>query len=199
MLDADDPVRALRWGLAEIRRALGDDGAISGDPVSLELGADATVDVAVVLRGSWIDAVRLPGLGADLLEGMVIRGAAAFETWLLPQQRHLAAAAEAILHEAALGAMSHGRLEAGIGYAVRAAAMSPLEENHQALLIRLYRTAGDDAAAARQLAAVRARPPPRPPGHDVLGADDADADLQDRHEGPRAPLAATRRGAGQRR
>jgi hypothetical protein len=31
--------------------------------------------------------------------------------------------------------------------------MSPLDENHQALLIRLYRMAGDDDAAARQFAA----------------------------------------------
>ena len=37
-------------------------------------------------------------------------------------------------------------------FAVRAAVMSPLDENHQALLIRLYRLAGDDDAAARQFA-----------------------------------------------
>ena len=32
--------------------------------------------------------------------------------------------------------------------------MSPLDENHQALLIRLYRLAGDDTAAAKQYRAV---------------------------------------------
>ena len=31
--------------------------------------------------------------------------------------------------------------------------MSPLDENHQALLIRLYRLAGDDSAAERQFSA----------------------------------------------
>jgi len=111
------------------------------------------VDVRAVTKGAWTDAVGLPGLGADLLEGMAIKGAAAFETWLLSQQRHLAAASEAILHEAALGSMARGALEGAIGYAVRAAAMSPLDENHQALLVRLYRMAGDDDAAARQFAA----------------------------------------------
>ena len=91
------------------------------------------------MKGTWMDAVGLPGLGADLLDGMTVKGAAAFETWLLAQQRHAAAASEAVLHEAALGSMARGALEAAIGYAVRAAAMSPLDENHQALLIRLYR------------------------------------------------------------
>jgi len=150
---ADDPVRALRWGLAEIRRALGEDGSVDGDPVVLQLPSGAVVDVQVVMKGTWTDAVGLPGLGADLLEGLAVRGAAAFETWLLAQQRRAAAASEAILHEAALGSMARGALEAAIGYAVRAAAMSPLDENHQALLIRLYRMAGDDDAAAKQCAA----------------------------------------------
>lgn len=151
--EADDPLRALRWNLSEIRRGLGDDGSIDGDPVVLQLPAGAVVDVEVVIRGAWIDAVGLPGLGADLLEGMSVRGAATFETWLLSEQRHVAAASEAILHEAALGSMSRGALDTALGYAVRAAAMSPLDENHQALLIRLYRLAGDDDAAAKQFAA----------------------------------------------
>ena len=148
--EADDPARALRWSLAEIRRALGDGGSIDGDPVVLRLFAGAVVDVEVVIKGAWTDAVDLPGLGADLLESTTVKGAAAFDTWLLSQQRHVAAASEAILHEAALGSMSRGKLNAAIDYAVRAAAMSPLDENHQALIIRLYRMAGDEDAAARQ-------------------------------------------------
>jgi DNA-binding SARP family transcriptional activator len=148
--DADDPGRALRWNLTEIRHAVGEHGSVDGDPVDLQLSDQVTIDVDVVIRGTWMDAVGLPGLGGALLEGFSIRGAAAFDTWLLSQQRHLAAAAEAILHEAALGSMSRSNLDTAISYAARAVAICPLDENHQALLIRLYRLAGDDAAAQRQ-------------------------------------------------
>ena len=151
--EADDPLRALRWSLAEIRRGLRDDGSLDGDPLVLHLAPDVVVDVEVVTRGSWFDAVDLPGLGADVLEGLGPRTAAAFESWLLCEQRRVAAASEAILHEAALGWMSRGALDTALDYAVRAAAMSPLDENHHALLIRLYRLAGDDAAAERQFSA----------------------------------------------
>lgn len=82
-----------------------------------------------------------------------IHGASAFELWLLSQQRRMAAASEAILHEVALGSMSRGKKDLAIDYAIRAAMMTPLDENHQALLIRLYRLTGDDAAAAQQFAA----------------------------------------------
>ena len=151
--EADDPARALRWGLSEVRRALGPGGSVDGDPVVLQLPPGAVVDVTVVSRGTWTEAVTMPGLGVELLEGMTVRGAAVFDSWLLSAQRHVAAASEAILHEAALGSMAHGALDAAIGYAVRAAAMSPLDENHQALLIRLYRLSGDDDTAAKQFAA----------------------------------------------
>jgi DNA-binding SARP family transcriptional activator len=87
--EAGDPLRALRWNLSEIRRCLGGDGSLDGDPVVLQLAGDAVVDVQVVTRGSWTDAVGLPGLGADLLEGITIKGAAAFESWLLSERRHL--------------------------------------------------------------------------------------------------------------
>lgn len=151
--EADDPLRALRWSLSEIRRGLVDDGILEGDPVVLRLASDTIVDIDVVARGSWLHAVALPGLGADLLEGMDIVGAAGFSAWLLSEQRHLAAASEAILHEAALGAKAKGALYEAISYAARAASMSPLDENHQSLLIRLYRLVGDDRAADTQLAA----------------------------------------------
>src|SRR6516162_1110984 len=67
---------------------------------------DAEAANTVHRQAHGLDAVGLPGLGADLLEGMAVKGAAAFETWLLSRQRHVAAASEAVLHEAALGSMA---------------------------------------------------------------------------------------------
>jgi hypothetical protein len=81
--EADDPLRALRWCLAEIRRGLGPDSLLDGDPVQLTLPVGATVDVDVLVHGHWREAVDLPGLGADLLDGLTIQNAAAFESWLL--------------------------------------------------------------------------------------------------------------------
>ena len=151
--EADDPLRALRWNLSEIRRGLGDDGTVDGDPVALRLADHVEVDVRVVVHGSWQDAVALDGIGADLLEGMTVRGAAAFESWLLAQQRRIAAASEAILHEAAVGSLSQGAPDDAIRHAVRTVAMNPLDENHQSLLIRLYRITGEHDAAEQQYAA----------------------------------------------
>lgn len=148
--EAEDPLRALRWSLSEVRHGLGEDASVEGDPVVLRLPDDVVVDVEVVVRGAWTVAVDLPGLGEELLAGLSVRDGAGFESWLLSQRRHVAAACEAILHEAALGSMSRGAYGAAIGHAVRAVTLSPLDENHQALLIRLYRLAGDDRSAARQ-------------------------------------------------
>ena len=151
--EADDPLRALRWSLVEIRRGLGDGASLDGDPLVLRLPGDAVLDVDVLVHRSWADAVEVVGLDADLLDGLAIRGASAFESWLLSERRRVAAAAEAILHEAAVGLLARGALDRALGFAVRAAAMSPLDENHQALLIRIYRLCGDDTAAEQQYAA----------------------------------------------
>ena len=151
--EADDPLRALRWSLAEIRRVLGDDGSIDGDPVALTLADDVLVDVVELCHGSWAEAMEVAGAGGELLEGPVVRGAPAFESWLLSERRRLASTTESVLHEAALGLLARGELDRARGFAVRAAAMSPLDENHQALVIRLYRLIGDEDAAERQYAA----------------------------------------------
>ncbi len=148
--EADDPLGALRWCLAEIRRARGPDAVLDGDPVTISLPPGATLDVDVLVHGHWSEAVELPGLGSDLLDGISIAHAEPFESWLLSERRRLAAASEAILHEAAVGLLTQGDLERARDLAVRAAVLSPLDENHQALLIRLYRLAGDDEAARRQ-------------------------------------------------
>jgi DNA-binding SARP family transcriptional activator len=155
-----------RSGGDSVRGAL-----LDGDPVQLTLPFHATVDVDVLLHGNWNEAVRLPGLGEELLDGLTLQHAGAFESWLLSQRRRLSAAAEAILHEAALGYLSRGDVDRAHAVALRAALMSPLDENHQALLIRLYRLAGEDDAAERQYAAWSAtaqRELGTPPGAAVM-------------------------------
>lgn len=152
-VDAEDPLRALRWSLAEIRRGLGPGSVLDGDPVELRLPPGAAVDADLLVHAHWQDAVDLHGLGEELLDGLSFQNAAPFDSWLLSERRRLVAAAEAILHEAALGHVSRGDLGQARALALRAAMMSPLDENHQALLIRIYRLAGEDDSAERQFAA----------------------------------------------
>ena len=49
-------------------------GAVQGHPH--EDGVD--VDVDLVARAPWIEAVAVPGLGQELLEGIDVQGAPAF-------------------------------------------------------------------------------------------------------------------------
>ena len=151
--DAADPVRALRWNLSELRRGLGEGASVEGDPVVLRPPPGTVLDVGVVRRGSWREAVALADLDAELLEGIAVAGSASFDTWLLSERRRLAAACEAVLHEAALGTMAAGDLDAAPGTRPGSSWRRPLDENHRALLIRLHRLAGDDVAATAQLEA----------------------------------------------
>ena len=151
--EADDPLGALRWNLAELRRLLGPTAAMQGSPVVLELPPDAFVDICALAGGTWVPALEMPGLGRELLESMSFGGAPAFEAWLAAQRRHMQAQSESMLHEAALARLAAGHGDDAISLAARLVAMNPFEENHQELLIRSLAASGDKAAAARQLAA----------------------------------------------
>src|SRR5918995_5157369 len=50
--EADDPGRALRWCLTQVRSALGPGSSIEGDPVVLRLPDHTVVDAVVVAHGS---------------------------------------------------------------------------------------------------------------------------------------------------
>ena len=151
--DADDPFRALRWNLTELRRLLNSPEMFRGEQIQVEFPPGSFVDVRVLRSGTWVEAIQLPGLGRDLLEGMDFPSSAAFETWLLNQRRHLKGTSEAILHEAALAKLGSGDVEAAIDLAASLVAIDPLRESYQGLLIRCYAAAGDEASAARQMAA----------------------------------------------
>jgi len=153
--DAEDPLAALRWNLRELRRGLGDD-ALRGDPLTLPRETLALVDLDVVAHGHWREALELPGLGGELLEGQPFAGCPSFEVWLDGQRRHAASLTTALLREAALSRLAEGAAADAAMLARRLVALDPLDENFQVLLVRCLGVAGDGIAAARQAAACRA-------------------------------------------
>src|SRR5918994_678359 len=106
--DADDPLNALSWNLSQLRRLLGHESSVGGAPIHLLLPPGTFVDVRALTAGTWMQAIDIPGLGRELLEGMTFSACPGFEAWLLASRRHLAGAAESVLREAARARLSAG-------------------------------------------------------------------------------------------
>ncbi len=151
--DADDPFGALRWSLSQLRRLLGSDATLEGDPLRLDFPKRTFVDVDVLSKGTWVEAVRIAGLGRGLIEGVGLPTSPAFELWLENERRHVAGLTEAVLHEAALASLARGAYEAAADHATRLVALNPFDENSQVLLVRCLRATSRPEAAARQVAA----------------------------------------------
>jgi DNA-binding SARP family transcriptional activator len=149
--DADDPLGALRWTLAELRRAPGAPELFGGDPVATTLGPDLEVDLQA-LTADPADPAPLLELGGELLEGISVAASPAFESWLVVERHRLAAAAEARQRQAAMTLLAAGQAQAAVAYASRVVAGNPLEEGNHELLVRSLAAAGDRAAALRQAA-----------------------------------------------
>lgn len=151
--EADDPLGALRWTLSALRRQLGEGAELGGDPVVLKLPPGTVVDTDVLTRGSWLEAIALPGLGHELLDGMVFRSSPGFEMWLEDERRHVQGATVAVLQQAALALLARGDTAGAARYASALVRLSPYDENAHVLLVRCLRAAGDSAAAERQVEA----------------------------------------------
>ncbi|MFI0356951.1 BTAD domain-containing putative transcriptional regulator [Actinomadura sp. 9N407] len=146
---ADDPLGALRWTLAELRRALGERGAFGGDPLIASLGDDVAVDIRALAGDDPEALLRIDG---ELLEGVQLESSPEFESWLSMERHRLSATVEARLHQVAIALLASGRPAEAIPYASRAVARNPLDEGNHELLVRSLAMAGDRAAARRQAA-----------------------------------------------
>ncbi len=155
--DADDPLGSLRWNLAELRRLLGPEVGIEGDPVRFAVPAGTQMDVRTLVFGTWVEALRLPGLGRELLEGIQPATDATFEAWLLAERRRFAGAASGMLREAAVARLAVGDASSAVELATRLVALDEYDEEAQELLIRAHVAAGNEADARRYLAAVLER------------------------------------------
>jgi DNA-binding SARP family transcriptional activator len=148
--EADDPLGALRWTLSALRRQLGELAGLAGDPLRLSLPPGTLVDVNVLSRGSWVEAVALPGLGHELLDGVAFRSSPGFEMWLENERRHIDGTTAAVLHQASLALLARGEVTTAADYASQLVRLNPFDENAHVLLVRCLRAAGDSEGAERQ-------------------------------------------------
>lgn len=153
--EVDDPMAAVRWVLASVRRLLPAEVVVEGDPVELRRPAGMFVDVDVLARGRWAEAVSLANLDGELLEGLTFDATPAFDLWLASERRRLVALAASVLREASLANLALNP-ERAVHFAERLVALDPLEESHHITLVRALVTAGRAEEAARRVAACAA-------------------------------------------
>jgi DNA-binding SARP family transcriptional activator len=149
--EADDPLGALRWCLADLRRCCQDPQLLRGDPVRLS-ASSLWLDVWALQDGS----LPVADIGGELLAGVELRGCPAFDMWLTLARGRCAARSREELHQAALRLLAAGDAEAAAGLAGRAAAVDVLDEGAQELYLRALVAAGHTARAAVYLASCEA-------------------------------------------
>ncbi len=161
--DADDPLGSLRWCLAELRRGVGAGDAFGGDPVVANLPADAHLDTAALLDGTFD---RFDDLG-ELLQGVHPKAAPGFESWLLVERERVAGLVDAKLRQAVLRALSLGDHERATRLAQVGVTRSPFDESAHVLFVRALVAAGsaaatDHVAATEELFRTELGAPPSP-------------------------------------
>jgi DNA-binding SARP family transcriptional activator len=145
--EADDPLGALRWSLAQLRQALQQPGALKGDPVELALGPGTEIDLRRLRSVGLPEGDEIEALTGELLEGMTFATSPAFEGWLAVERRQAAATAQALLLERAQAELGAGHPGTAARLATRLLELNALEEGHHELLIRSLVATGDKSAA----------------------------------------------------
>jgi len=149
--EADDPLGALRWCLADLRRCCGDPRLLRGDQVSLTPDS-LWLDV----RALWDGTLPAAEIGGEPLAGAEPRNCPSFDMWLMLARGRCAARSMGELRQAALRLLAEGRSEAAAEAAGRAAGLDPLDEGAQELFLRTLVAAGHPARATVHLASCEA-------------------------------------------
>jgi DNA-binding SARP family transcriptional activator len=149
--EAGDPLGALRWCLADLRRCCGDPLLLRGDRVSLAPGS-LWLDVWAL----WDGSLPAAEIGGELLAGAEPRNCPSFDIWLMLARGRCAARSMEELRQAALRLLAEGKAEAAAEAAGRAAGLDHLDEGAQELFLRTLVAAGHPARAAVHLASCQA-------------------------------------------
>ncbi len=144
---ADDPLAALRWSLADLRRSLALPGALRGESLHLER-SQLDLDVWRLEDG----VLPVADLRGELLDGAAPDDAPGFEAWLLLARARCGQRCRERAREEALRLLADGDADGAVSAAGLGARLDPLDETAQELLLRALVAAGRHAAAAHQLA-----------------------------------------------
>lgn len=149
--EADDPLGALRWCLADLRRSLGLPGLLRDDVLTVAR-AELWLDVRALEDGD------LPAgeIGGELLDGVGLRNCPGFDTWLLLARLRCAARGQEELRRRALDLLAAGDAGAAAEAAGHAARLDPLDEAAQELFLRALVAAGRAGLASAHLASCEA-------------------------------------------
>lgn len=149
--DADDPMGALRWNLSELRRALGPEIELAGDPLTLVLPENWHCDVESVLSPPVTGLVDPSALEGELLEGLSFPECSAFDAWLTVERHHIATAVQTVIYEEALTALAAGAPQMAASLAAKAVGLDPFNANFQSVLIKSLIAVGDHAGARKHV------------------------------------------------
>jgi DNA-binding SARP family transcriptional activator len=144
--DADDPMGALRWSLAELRRRTGLVETLGGNPVSLVLGDEVTADVLDIAAGMVTDDIP----EGHFLHGIEVKGSPGFESWLLIERQRVDGEVLSALRQATLRALSGRQFDRAVALAGAMLRQAPYEEGAHILLVKALASSGDADAAIRQ-------------------------------------------------
>ena len=143
---AQDPLGALRWCLAGLRRALGTAEAFMGDPVVPALPADVVLDLDDLDAGEFdLDQA------AELLAGVEPRSAPEFDTWLMVQRHRVAGQIDATLRSEVRRQLSNGEASRAVDLATLGVQRAFYDEGAHVLLVQSLVSMGAYEVAAEHV------------------------------------------------
>lgn len=146
-----DPLGALRWGLAALRKALDCAECLRGDPIETDFPQTVEIDVLRLERGDLDIEDAGPLLGT-----LEPRCGAEFSTWLLAERERIAGIVDGRIRRETLAAIAVGDHVRAIRLAELAARRDPFNESAQILFAKSLAAAGRFDAALRHVEVMEA-------------------------------------------
>ena len=144
--DVADPLGALRWCLASLRKALGSSTCLTGDPVVFGLAGEVSVDVWRLADDDFDVEAAGPLLG-----GAEPRCSPEFATWLMVERERIAGILESRLRHDTIRALSMNAADRAVRLAELGARLSPFDERCHILLVKSLALAGRHDAALEHI------------------------------------------------
>lgn len=144
--DSADPLGALRWCLAALRKAINSSDCLTGDPIELKLPKDMDVDVWMLERDVLAADQMEP-----LLNGIDPQCGPEFSTWLLVERTRLAALMDGRIRRETLSALAVKDYPYAIQLASMAVTRDSFDEGAHVLLVKALSLSGAHGPALKHI------------------------------------------------